>query len=301
MDMDQPVELRHLRYFVAVAEELNFGRAARRLHIAQPPLSQQIKRLEEMIGYPLFSRTSRAVKLTEAGAAFLERARRTLENVRDDLQSVRAVARGETGSLSIGFVGSAMLTRLPSVLQRYREAYPAVNMRLREQHTVLLAAALRDGSLDVALLRDADPDSDLIIEPAFVEHFLCIVPAKHALARLKRIPAVKLKAEPFVLFSRHAGTTAWNRTAQICEAVGFQPNVVQEAPQWLTIVRLVGAGLGVTIAPACVAQVAAANVVCRPLTPDSGITSVDLAYRRERVPPTVAAFCRLARQTFERR
>lgn len=118
--MDEQIELRHLRYFLAVAEELHFGRAAQRLHMAQPPLSQQIRRLEEVIGHPLFVRSSRSVKLTPAGEVLLERARRTLGKVSEDLEAVRSVGRGEVGSLTVGFVGSAVLTAMPSVLRRYR-------------------------------------------------------------------------------------------------------------------------------------------------------------------------------------
>ena len=133
--MDRDIELRHLRYFVAVAEELHFGRAALRLHLAQPPLSQQIRKLEEILGYPLFLRTSRAVKLTSAGEVFLERARRTLRNVQEDMEEARSVGRGEEGFLRVGFIGSAMLTPLPAMLGRYRRLYPKVNLQLHESYT----------------------------------------------------------------------------------------------------------------------------------------------------------------------
>jgi len=163
------MDLRHLRYFLAVAEELHFGRAAQRLHIAQPPLSQQIRRLEEEIGHPLFVRSSRSVKLTPAGKALMERARRTLRNVDEDLEAVRSVARGEVGVLKVGFVGSAMLTRLPSILDKYRRLYSRVQLHLNEFHTSQLIGALREGSADVALARDAGPADDLHVEPAFAE------------------------------------------------------------------------------------------------------------------------------------
>src|SRR3954469_147814 len=128
--MNRELELRHLRYFVAVAEELHFGRAANRLHLAQPPLSQQIRKLEEILGHPLFTRTSREVKLTSAGEVFLERAQRTLRHVREDMDEVRSIGRGEVGFLRVGFIGSSMLTALPSIFGRYRRAYPKVNLQL---------------------------------------------------------------------------------------------------------------------------------------------------------------------------
>jgi DNA-binding transcriptional LysR family regulator len=149
IDMNDLPEIRQLRYFLAVAEELHFGRAARRLHMAQPPLSQQIRRLEETIGYPLFFRTSRAVRLTPAGEFLLVRTRQILGKMHNDLESVRAVARGETGTLNLGFVGSAMLTSLPSILSRYRKLYPKVDLKLKEYYTSRLIEALLDGEVDV--------------------------------------------------------------------------------------------------------------------------------------------------------
>ncbi len=253
--MNQHIELRHLRYFVAVAEELHFGHAAARLHIAQPPLSQQIRKLEEELGCALFARSSRSVKLTAAGEALLERARRTLQRVNGDLEAVRSVGRGEVGTLTIGFVGSAMLTELPTVLGKYRKAFPRVVLRLRENHTASLIEQLREGSVDVGFLRDTDPAADLLAEPVVSEPFVAVAPGKHRLARRGAIAVKSLQEEPFVFFARQAGNHAWQKTMALCQAQGFLPNVVQEAPQWLTVLRLVGAGLGVTIAPASVVRI----------------------------------------------
>ena len=282
------IDLRHLRYFLAVAEELHFGHAAQRLHMAQPPLSQQIRRLEEEIGHPLFLRSSRSVKLTPAGKAFIERARRTLSKIDADLEAVRSVARGEVGVLKVGFVGSAMLTRLPAILDKYRRLYSRVQLHLNEFHTSQLIEALREGSADVALARDAGTAEDLHVEPAFVEPFVAIVPKRHPLATLKTVPMVRLRDEQFVFFPRSAGSDAWENAIK---TLGFHPNVVQEAPQWLTIVRLVGAGLGVSIAPASVQQLVTPDVVCGKLSPSGGATSIDLVYRLNETNPLVNAFC----------
>src|SRR5271156_5527372 len=164
MYMDQTIELRHLRYFVAVAEELHFGRAALRLHLAQPPLSQQIRKLEEIVGHPLFLRTTRAVKLTAAGEVFLDRARRTLRTVQQDLTEARSIGRGEVGSLRVGFIGSGMLTPLPAMLGRYRRKNPKADLQLREGFSAELMQALLDGALDVGFLRDGGPRDGLEIE-----------------------------------------------------------------------------------------------------------------------------------------
>ncbi len=296
--MNQNIDLRHLRYFLAVAEELHFGHAARRLHIAQPPLSQQIRHLEHEIGHPLFLRTSRSVKLTSAGKALMDRARRTLQKVDDDLEAVRSVARGEVGVLKIGFVGSAMLTRLPAILRKYRRMYASVRLHLNELHTNQLIDALREGSADVALARDAGATEDMHVERAFVEPFVAVIPKKHPLAGRRSIPIARLKDEPFVFFPRAAGSYAWENTIRLCEQQGFHPNIVQEAPQWLTIVRLVGAGLGVTIAPASAEKIIVPDVVCRRLSPGGGETSIDLVYRLNETSPLVRAFCEVARGMF---
>jgi DNA-binding transcriptional LysR family regulator len=292
--MDREIELRHLRYFVAVAEELHFGRAAQRLHLAQPPLSQQIRKLEEAIGYPLFARTSRAVKLTSAGEVFLDRARRTLRNVREDLEEARSMGRGEAGFLKVGFIGSAMLTSLPGMLGQYRRKYPAVQLQLHEAHSALVIQALTRGNWDVGILRDGGPSEGLHVKTLFSEPYVAVVPAGHPLAVRKSISTANLRHEPFVLFSPAAGTRAYEKTASLCEQHGFRPRVVQEAPQWLTLLRLVGAGLGVTIAPACIRQIAAPDVVCLRLQGAQVSSDIELAYRTGDDRAIVRAFTVIA-------
>src|ERR1700686_1178331 len=155
--MKGDIELRHLRYFVAVAETLHFSKAAQRLGMAQPPLSQQIKRLEQLVGHRLFDRTTRGVKLTLAGQLLAERARTTIEKIEDDLAQVRRLGRGEEGTLTVGFSGSVMFSELPAAIESYRRRYPKVELRLRELVTSAQIAALLDGTLDLAFLRDGDP------------------------------------------------------------------------------------------------------------------------------------------------
>src|SRR5437879_610234 len=299
--MDRDIELRHLRYFVAVAEELHFGRAALRLHLAQPPLSQQIRKLEEILGYPLFLRTSRAVKLTSAGEVFLERARRTLRSVQEDMDEARSIGRGEEGFLRVGFIGSAMLTPLPATLGRYRRLYPKVNLQLHESYTSAVVQKLLKGELDAGFLRDSGPASGLQIEPLFFEPFIAVVPKTHPLARYQTISAKELREEPFVFFSPAAGTLAYEKPVSLCEEHGFRPRVVQEAPQWLTIMRLVGAGLGVTIAPACVKQIAAPNLVCLSLRNATVQSNIELAYRTGEDRAVVEAIASVARDSFPKR
>jgi DNA-binding transcriptional LysR family regulator len=296
--MDHDLEIRHLRYFVAVAEELHFGRAALRLHIAQPPLSQQIRRLEEMLGHALFLRTSREVRLTAAGEELLERVRYTLGKIEADVAAAQRIGRGEAGALTVGFIGSGMLTALPKMLGRYRKQYPQVDLQLREFYTTRLVDALLDGTVDVGFMRDAGQVDGLHVEILLAEPFVAVLPRKHPLAEQKTVAVKSLQHEPFVLFARSYGGGAWKKTVDICEANGFTPRVVQEAPQWLTIMSLVGAGLGVTIAPACVKRLSVPDTVCRKLRQQAEPTYLELAYRANEARPITKAFSELARRAF---
>ena len=292
------IELRHLRYFVAVAEELHFGRAAQRLHIAQPPLSQQIRKLEEAVGHPLLLRTSRQVRLTAAGEELLKRAQQTLRKVAEDVHNTRRIGRGEVGTLTVGFIASAMLTVLPSMLSEYRKRFPEVELRLREFHTSALLRALRDGTADIGFTRDADEEETLHTEILLPEPYMAVVSAQHPLAAKASIRVDELRAEPFVLFSPEVGHNAWEKVMRLCQQGGFRPKIVQEAPHWLTILRLVGTGLGVTIAPACVERIADQEVRCIKLRSAKVFSHLELAYRVEMLTELEETFLSLARKTF---
>jgi DNA-binding transcriptional LysR family regulator len=296
--MDRDLELRHLRYFVAVAEELHFGRAAARLHLAQPPLSQQIRKLEEIVGSPLLTRTSRAVSLTPAGQVFLDRARRTLRNVHEDLEEARSIARGDEGSLRVGFIGSGMLTPLPAMLGRYRRLYPRVQLLLSESYTANIAAMLNRGSLDAGFLRDGGPIDGLHVEPIFTEPFVAVLPATHLLAGRSSISPADLRDEPFVYFTPNAGRLAFEKPLSIFERHGFRPQITQEAPQWLTILRLVGAGLGVSVGPACTRHINVPNIVCLNLRGAHVTSNIELAYRDNEDRAVVSTFAAVARKHF---
>ena len=295
------IELRHLRYFVAVAEELHFGRAALRLHLAQPPLSQQIRKLEEILGVTLFERTSRSVALTQAGQAFLERAQRTLRNVSRDIDEARSIGQGQVGSLHVGFVGSAMLTMLPAIFRAYREAYPLVRLHLHESFTAKVIEGLENGTLDAGLLRDGDPVQELNAVTIYSEPFVAVLPANHPRARQKSISPAALRNEPFVYYPQSAGNRAFEKPLALCEAHGFRPQIVQEASHWLSILRLVGAGLGVSIAPQCVRQLAAPDVVCLPLKTGKldprTLSHIELATIQGESRPIVQRFAQIVLET----
>lgn len=276
--MSNGIELRHLRYFLAVAESLHFTKAAAELGIAQPPLSQQIKHLETLVGHRLLERTTRGVKLTPAGELMAEQARGTLRKVEDDLNQVRRIGRGEEGTLTAGFSGSVMFTEFPLAIEEYRRTYPDVELRLRELATAVQVSELLHGTLDLGLLRDGDPTPGLTLTPIARESFVAVLPQGHALARKRAFRLADLADEPFVLFDRAFGPLAFDRTIACCEREGFLPRIIQRAHQWPTVVRLVAVGLGVSLAPACIAKAGLPGVVYRKL-PARVATTIDLAVR----------------------
>ena len=293
--MTQEIELRHLRYFLAVAETLHFSKAAQRLGIAQPPLSQQIRRLEHLVGHRLFDRTTRGVKLTLAGQLLADRARSTLEKVHDDLEQVRRLGRGEEGTLTVGFSGSVMFTDLPNAIESYRRRYPKVELRLRELTTHAQIPALLEGTLDLAFMRDGDTTEGIELSTVLKEPYVAVLPQIHPLARKRSLRVGDLRNEPFIFFARRMGPLAFDRTMACCERSGFRPNIVQEAPQWPTLVRLVAAGLGVSLAPACVANVTMAGAVYRDVHAPCR-TTVDLGIKLGSDQILPKNFAQIARQ-----
>src|SRR5580704_11681443 len=227
--MNDEIEFRHLRYFLTVAETLHFSKAAQTLGMAQPPLSQQIKRLEQLVGHRLFDRTTRGVKLTLAGQLLAERARSTIEKVQDDIAQVRRLGRGEEGTLTVGFSGSVMFTELPAAIGSYRRRYPKVELRLRELATSAQIAALLNGTLDLAFLRDGDPTEGIRITTLLKEKYVAVLPEGHPLTRRRSLSVKALEGEPFIMFARRMGPLAYDRTIACCERGGFHPNIVQDA------------------------------------------------------------------------
>ncbi len=290
------MELRHLRYFLAVAEELHFGRAAERLCIAQPPLSQQIQQLERELGFALFHRAHRRVTLTDAGQMFLQEARDTLANLEKAASAGRRVARGESGWLGIGFVGSATYALLPQVLSAFRERYPGVELLLRELVSAKQAQALRDRRIHVGFARPPLTDDDLTCEVIAREPLLAALPASHAFAAQSALPLSALAEEPFILFPRHPRPSYADVVVAACEEAGFQPQIVQETAEIHTAISLVAAGLGVTLVPESTQNVQRAAVVFRALTPPAPLTELGVVYRREDPSPVLRAFLDVVRE-----
>jgi DNA-binding transcriptional LysR family regulator len=292
--MDTP-DLRQLRYFVAVAEELHFGRAAERIGIAQPPLTQQIHKVEALLGCPVLVRGRKTI-LTAAGAVLLEEARRILGQVDRAIEATRRASKGETGQLTTGVPPSVMLSDLPAVIRKYRERYPNVGFTLREMSTSAIEDAAQSGDIDLGFLRETQPVRPLISEIVFREPVVAVIPKSHAPRTPGAFRLGSLKAEPFVLFPRRLGPALYDRLTALCRQAGFAPNIVQEATQWQTVISLVEAGMGVSLAPGCVRKFRWRGVVYRPLP---GVTTAVAAVWHEKgLSPTAAGFLEMAKAKF---
>lgn len=275
------VDLRQLRAFLAVADELHFGRAAERLRIAQPALSQQIRRTERDLGVDLFVRTSRSVALTAAGRVLQGRARSLLDQAARDLDEVVRVGRGEAGRLDVGFVVSALPLGPIERVQAFRQRYPLVRVELTEGYSSSLLARIVRGELDLAVLRDPDPDPAVRFLPFRRERFVAAVPHGHRLAERASIRGTELVDDPFVFFPAVAGAVATERNLAPVVADGRRPEIVQEATTWATVLHLVGAGLGVTVAPESATLAAPDTVVLLPLQDDPARSALVWAVRAD--------------------
>ena len=290
------MELRHFRYFVAVAEELHFGRAADRIGIAQPPLSKQIKDLEDEIGVKLFKRTKRRVTLTHAGETFLKEARQILELSETAVRSARRADLGEIGRLVVSFVGSATYSFLPYALRSFRTRFPHVELFLRELTTYEQLDALHKKAVHASFLRQPIKDDALFIETLLQESFIVALPSRHALASGTSIPLQMLAPEDFVMFSRQQGTTFHDQVVSLCHQAGFSPKVVQEAVHIPTVLGLVSAGMGVTLVTASVQRLQLAGVVYRKLAHVDRTTKLAMAWRRDDESPVLQSFLNVTRE-----
>ncbi|UYT23220.1 putative transcriptional regulator [Pseudomonas paraeruginosa] len=287
------LELRHLRYFIAVAEELHFGRAAERLGISQPPLSQQIQALEEEIGARLFERTNRRVELTDAGRLFLDESRQVLAQVDKAVLLARRAHLGELGELKIGFTSSAPFTStIPSSIHAFRKAYPEVHLDLQEMSSRQVLRALLEESLQVGVIRPlALPDTVHSVE-LFREPLVAVLRADHPLAAGSEdgLAIAALAEEPFVFFPRSYGTGLYDQVIALTRQAGFSPRIAQEASEAMTIIGLVSAGLGVSILPASFRRTRVDGVVYRTLGDPEATTAVWLVRRQNEGSPLALSF-----------
>jgi len=295
--MDTDIELRHLRYFVAVAEELNFSRAAARLGIAQPPLSQQIRRLEELMDTQLFHRSSRRVELTDAGRELLEGARRTLSQAEDAVSGAQRMGRGETGALTVAFAASVMFLSLPRLIRAFRSRYPSVHLELRELPTAPQLAALHTREIDIGFVRQPGRDKALMIQTVMTEPLLIGLNKRHPLAKENHVPLSALADENFVLFPRDVAPGLHAQVFAVCKAAGFTPHVTQESRELYTTVSLVEAGMGVTIVPASVQKMGWTGVTYKSIPSPLAQSRIGMAWRADDRRAVTQAFVKLVLET----
>jgi DNA-binding transcriptional LysR family regulator len=287
------MELRHLRYFIAVAEELNFSRAAERLHMAQPPLSQQIRALEDEIEAQLFDRTKRPLQLTLAGQVFLEEARLALAQVDNAVTMAKRASRGEIGRLIVGFNSSMANCLLPDILRVYRDRFPKVELLWRELATSLQLQALRDRHLDVGffhLMPSMLQESDLCSVTIWQESLIAALPENHRLANEIQVSLTEFARESFILPSRQFAPGLSEQIEHFCQQFGFLPNVIQEGTMMLTILGLVAGGVGVALLPANTQNIQRKGVIYKNIAESTPTIPMAAVWRKKDNSPILREF-----------
>lgn len=292
------IELRHLRYFIATAEELNFGRAAERLGIAQPGLSQQIKALENIVGTPLFDRTHRSVQLTLAGELFANEARKTIAQAEMALMAARQAGRGEVGRIAVGYVGSAAYTgMLTSILNEFRAAYPDVELQISEMEMLRQLHQISEGKLDIGFIR---PPVKLPVGITCVqvlqERLLLAVPETHPLAERERVPLSAFNGDIFITPRHPPNVSFYWYTTQACQAAGFFPRLGPQGRDFVTITSMVSIGLGVALVPQSVKCIQLPSVRFKQIVGKPIFAELAVAFRRSEPSPAARAFAQHVRR-----
>ena len=286
------MELRSLNRFITVAEELHFGRAAQRLHIAESALSRQIQRLEEDLQFDLFDRTNRRVQLTPAGVVFLDQTRSLTASFDVAVSAARRTAEGKSGFIRVGFVSAALCELIPPVLRSFRKQWPDVELELFEMSTDQQLHGLLDNRIDIGFVRDPMPAEprELVFETVAREHIAVAVPRNHPLAKRTRIHSKALANESFIIYPSSQPMSNWEKLVRnICRKAGFEPHVVQRTMQITTAISLVSAGIGVAMVPISAENVPQKGVVYR-LLEERAVTEMLVAYRNEKSSPVLRNF-----------
>ncbi|MEM9485977.1 MAG: LysR substrate-binding domain-containing protein [Cyanobacteria bacterium P01_F01_bin.116] len=284
------MELRHLRYFLAVAETLHFGKAAVRLQMAQPPLSQQIKQLETELGVQLFARTRRKVALTAAGLVLQQEAQQIFRQLEQAVSKTQQTDRGEVGRLEIAFVSSAMYSLLPNYLKQFREQYPQVDIVLHELSTKDQIQGLLENRLDIGFMRPPVDNTTLKAQTVLQEPFLAALPIDHSLATQAYISIQNLQHEPFVLFPRLMAPRLYDQIMSICHQGEFSPTVRQQAAQMQTILSLVAANMGVAIVPESLRNLQRQGVCFVGFEETTPQAEVCIVWKQDQAAPVVQKF-----------
>lgn len=285
------MELRHLRYFIAVAEELHFSKAAERLHIAQPPLSQQIQQLEAELGVQLFHRkTKRQVQLTEAGKVFLQEAYQLLVQLETAVALTQRIGRGQTGQLRIGFTSLVIYDLLPLILRQFRGQFPQVELVLRELATSQQEQALRDSLIHVGFAHPPLEDETISYQCIHTQTLVVALPSTHTLAQTQHICVRDILSEPLVMFPRYLAPGLYDRIMSLFQQENIQPHITQEAIQMQTIIALVSAGMGIAITPSSLQNLQRSGVVYRPLLDQVPVIETAVIWQQNSLTPLVENF-----------
>lgn len=293
------MELRHLKYFIAVAEELHFRRAADRLQMAQPPLSQQIKKLENNLEVSLFNRTQRKVELTEAGRVFLDRCYEILDLINSTTEEVRRVQSGDIGQFTLGFTGSVTFDLLPKILRLYQYYYPDVHINLKQLTTSEQIDALNEGNIHIGLLISPIESTTLELEDLRKETFLAVLPKDHRLANEGHpINPSMLKDEQFIMTAKEAGSAYYNSTISFLHKNGFSPKISLEVQELYTVVAMVASRWGIALLPESIRFLKNPEVVYKQLE-NSFTTKTSIAYCKKTNSPIVESFIKLVKDHFQ--
>jgi DNA-binding transcriptional LysR family regulator len=288
------MELRHLRYFVAVADTLNFRRAAERVHIEQSPLSQQIRNLEKELGVELFTRTKRRVELTHAGTVFLKDAQAILARASDGVERARRASRGSVGTLTIAYLTSMTNEMFTEVVHKFQRSFPTVSLSFSDMLPSGILNAVQHHTADVGLVRLAFPSDTLAVDELRPEPFVVALPRNHRLTKKKKIAVADLKTEAFIMLPDELSMGYNDVIRTFCRDGGFSPEVHTEANQMQAVVWLVHLGLGLSLVPMSLQSLRRSNVVYRPLENPPTVTA-KLVYRRDETSPIVKNFRELVR------
>ena len=291
------MKFRHLQYFVAVAEELNFTRAAERLNMAQPPLSQQIKQMEQELDTVLIERGSRPMRLTRAGGVMLDHARRILDMSHAARADVMRIGKGQTGLLNVAFVGSALYSVLPGVLSDFRKQYPRVDLSLNEMLAPEIARGLQDRKVDVGVVRPALLNlEDIEQRPLVQEQLVLAVPEQHPFARKKQLSLASVHREPLILYPRHPQPSLTDDVLKSCNAVGAEPDIIQEVLHLQTALILVAQGVGLTLVAQSVTRQPRPGVVFVLISDPAPTSVLSVAWRKGMTLPSLHNFLRICEE-----
>ncbi|AJQ25419.1 LysR family transcriptional regulator [Pelosinus fermentans] len=295
------MELRHLRYFVAVAEELHFTRAAERLNMAQPPLSQQIRQLESELGVQLFQRTKRQVELTAAGKNFLKNVYKILIDLDKTCDSALRAQKGEIGNIIVGFTGTATYDILPKLLQPYRSKFPSVDISVLQLSTTDQIQSLLNGEINIGILCAPIKNSQLNFEVIHQEPFIIAMPRNHPLAsKSGPIEVQEFSKELFIMIPRNSGQIYYDTIINICHNAGFSPNITQEVHELHTSISLVAAGMGVALVPDSIQNLRVRGITYRQLKNSVSTLKTALAWRNDETSPLVHTFIALAKKSIQK-